>query len=155
MIVPFPLQSSTSKRQVICFISPFLVGFALFKSLVFCVVSCRTFFVCLSYFALLFYMFCFDLQIRRLFTTPSIRVHGTRVSTKSAGSDKKSYHDENVIVNTLLYAQLLYEFISLENIIIPKKRTCTYTYPVCWFFIAARALSANSSSVYPNTRRGK
>ena len=65
------------------------------------------------------------------------------------------YHDENVIVNTLLYAQLLYEIISLENIIMFKKRTCTYTYPVCWFFIADRALGANSSSVYPNTRRDK
>jgi hypothetical protein len=26
------------------------------------------------------------------------------------------YHDENVIVNTLLYAQLLYEIISLETL---------------------------------------
>ena len=65
------------------------------------------------------------------------------------------YHDGNVIVNTLLYAQLFYEIMSLENIIISMKRTCTYTYPVCCFVIAARALSANSSSVYPNTRRDK
>jgi hypothetical protein len=34
-----------------------------------------------------------------------------------------------------------------------KKRTFTYTYPVCWFFIDARVLSANSGSVQSNTRR--
>ena len=56
-------------------------------------------------------------------------------------------------LNTLLYAQLLYEIISLQNIIMSKKRTFTYTYPVCWFFIDARVLSANSGSVQPNTRR--
>jgi hypothetical protein len=47
-------------------------------------------------------------------------------------------------LNTLLYAQLLYEIISLQNISMSKKRTLTYTYPVCWFVIDARVLSANS-----------
>jgi hypothetical protein len=36
------------------------------------------------------------------------------------------YHDKNVTVNTLLYAQLLYEIISLQNSIMSKKRTFTY-----------------------------
>ena len=52
-----------------------------------------------------------------------------------------------------MYAQLLYEIISLKNIIMSKKRTFTYTYPVCWFFIDSRVLSANSGSVQSNTRR--
>jgi len=56
-------------------------------------------------------------------------------------------------VKTLLYAQLVYKIISLQNIIMSKKRTFTYTYPVCWFFIDARVLSANSGSMQPNTRR--
>jgi hypothetical protein len=30
-----------------------------------------------------------------------------------------------------MYAHLLYEIISLQNIIMSKKRTFTYTYPVC------------------------
>jgi len=33
------------------------------------------------------------------------------------------YHDKNMTVNTLLYAQLLYQIISLQNIIMSKKRT--------------------------------
>ena len=37
------------------------------------------------------------------------------------------YHDENVTVNTLLYTQLLYGIISLENIIMSKKRMHIYT----------------------------
>jgi len=49
-------------------------------------------------------------------------------------------------VNTLLYAQLLYEIISLQNIIMSKKRKFT-------FFIDARVPSANSDSVQPDTRR--
>jgi hypothetical protein len=52
-----------------------------------------------------------------------------------------------------MYAQLLYEIISLQNIIMSKKRTFTYTYPVCWFFIDAHFLSANSGSVQSKTRR--
>ena len=36
------------------------------------------------------------------------------------------YHDKNVTVDTLLYAQLLYEIISLQNSIMSKKRTFTY-----------------------------
>ena len=62
------------------------------------------------------------------------------------------HRDENLTVKILFYAQLLYEIISLQNIITSKKRTFTYTYPVCWFFIDARVLSANSGSVQPNTR---
>jgi hypothetical protein len=40
------------------------------------------------------------------------------------------YHDKKLTVNTLLYAQLLYEIISLQNIIMSKIRMFTYTYPV-------------------------
>jgi hypothetical protein len=36
------------------------------------------------------------------------------------------YHDKISTVNTLLYAQLLYEIISLQNSIMSKKRTFTY-----------------------------
>jgi len=63
------------------------------------------------------------------------------------------YHDEKLTMNILLYAQGLYEIISLQTIIMSKKRTFTYTYPVCWFFIDAGVLSASSGSVCPNTRR--
>ena len=56
-------------------------------------------------------------------------------------------------MNTLLYAQLLYEIISFQNIIMSKKRTFTHIYPVCWFLIDARVLSANSGSMQSNTRR--
>jgi hypothetical protein len=66
-----------------------IVNTLLYAQLLYEIISLENIIMCLSYFALLFYMFCFDLQIRRLFTTPSIRVHGTRVITKSAGSDKK------------------------------------------------------------------
>ena len=54
-------------------------------------------------------------------------------------------------VNTFLYAQLLYEIISLQNIIMSKKRTFTYTHPVCWFCIDTCVLSTNSGSLceYP------
>ena len=38
------------------------------------------------------------------------------------------YHNGHLTVNTLRYAQLLYEIISLQNIIMSKKRTFTYTY---------------------------
>jgi hypothetical protein len=34
-----------------------------------------------------------------------------------------------------MYAHWLYEIISLQNISMSKKRTFTYTHPVCWFFV--------------------
>ena len=40
------------------------------------------------------------------------------------------YHDKNLTVKTLFYAQLLYEIISLQKFAMSKKRTFTYTYPV-------------------------
>jgi hypothetical protein len=35
------------------------------------------------------------------------------------------YHDKNLTVKTLLYAQLLYEIISLQKFAMSKKRTFT------------------------------
>jgi hypothetical protein len=53
------------------------------------------------------------------------------------------YHDKNLTV---------YEIISLQNIIMSKKRMFTYTYPV-FFSICARVLSASYGFMCPNTRR--
>jgi hypothetical protein len=45
------------------------------------------------------------------------------------------YRDENLIVKTLFYAQLLYDIISLQNIIMSRKRTFTYTVTVTLYLL--------------------
>jgi len=67
------------------------------------------------------------------------------------------YHDKNLTVKTLFYAQLLNEIISLQKFAmsnINKECQFTYSYPVflLFFFISARVLSASYSFVCPNTR---
>ena len=47
------------------------------------------------------------------------------------------YHDKNLTVKTLFYAQLLYEIISLQKFAmsnINKERQFTYSYPVFLYF---------------------
>jgi hypothetical protein len=58
-------------------------------------------------------------------------------------------HDENLTVNTLVYAQLLYEIISLQNIIMSKKRTFTYTGVPTLFvdFLSTPALAWNQENL--------
>ena len=63
------------------------------------------------------------------------------------------YHDKNLTVKTLFYAQLLCEIISLQTFAMSKKTTFTYTYPVFGFFISIRVLSASYGFVCPNTWR--
>ena len=63
------------------------------------------------------------------------------------------YHDKNVTVNTLLYAQLLYKIIHWKILLCLEKERLNIPTMLVDFGIGARALSANSGSVHPNTLR--
>ena len=63
------------------------------------------------------------------------------------------YHDKNVTVYTLLYAQLLYKLFHCKILLCLKKERLNIPTMFADFFICARALNANSGSVHPNTRR--
>ena len=63
------------------------------------------------------------------------------------------YHDKNVTVNTLLYAQLLYKLFHWKILLCLEKERLNIPTMLVDFFIGACALSANSGSVHPNTRR--
>jgi hypothetical protein len=66
--------------------------------------------------------FCFDLQILLPLITPSIRVHGTRVSTKSAGSDKKSTNRVGICTRSFLKNNNAQKTKDLNNANPTKKR---------------------------------
>jgi hypothetical protein len=58
------------------------------------------------------------------------------------------YHDKNVTVNTLLYAQLLYKLFHWKILLCLEKERLNIPTMLVDFFIGARALSANSVTIF-------